>query len=283
MVLAPIRHNVGDLACIYNLNEVGSRIWELIDGGTTVGQIRDKIVAEYEVTPAEAEADIIGFLNQLEQVGAVSPVLTGRALGLISPGSRWFRPLARPVWRLSRYASPQAIITLYLAPVQKMPVYRRIARSRQAGIDFREAGEEDKWKVNAWLHPGRPGPTVSPDITSTCFVAVRNGRVIGNVELVRRPAKYYPHDGYWLNSLNVRITYRGMGIGQELSKRVIARSLEEGSRELSLIVREDNHRAVGLYRKLGFQVRSIPELEKQFEQERCIHGRTMLLMSVSLS
>jgi hypothetical protein len=73
-VLVPIRHNVGDLACIYNLNEVGSRIWELIDGGVTVGFIRDKIIDEYEVAPEEAEADIIEFLNQLEQAGAVHRV-----------------------------------------------------------------------------------------------------------------------------------------------------------------------------------------------------------------
>jgi len=73
MVLVPIRNNVGDLACIYNLNEIGSRIWELIDGVTTVEQMRDKIVEEYEVTPEQAEADIIEFLEHLEQEGAVSP------------------------------------------------------------------------------------------------------------------------------------------------------------------------------------------------------------------
>ncbi len=74
MVLVPIRHNVGDLACIYNLNEVGSRIWELIDEKTTAGQIRDKIVEEYEITAAEAEADLDEFLNTLIHINAVSPV-----------------------------------------------------------------------------------------------------------------------------------------------------------------------------------------------------------------
>ena len=82
MVLVPIRHNVGDLACIYNLNEVGGRIWELIDGGVTAGQIRDKIVEEYEVTPEEAEVDIIEFLNQLKQVGAVSSATSSEGAGL---------------------------------------------------------------------------------------------------------------------------------------------------------------------------------------------------------
>jgi hypothetical protein len=74
MILVPIRHNVGDLACIYNLNEVGSRIWELIDEKTTAGQIRDKIVEEYEITAGEAEADLAEFLNILIHINAVSPV-----------------------------------------------------------------------------------------------------------------------------------------------------------------------------------------------------------------
>jgi hypothetical protein len=74
IVLVPIRHNVGDLTCIYNLNKVGGRIWELIDGGVTVGEIRDIIVQEYEVTPEDAEVDIMEFIEQLEQVGAITSV-----------------------------------------------------------------------------------------------------------------------------------------------------------------------------------------------------------------
>jgi hypothetical protein len=88
IVLVPIRHNVGDLACIYNLNEVGSRIWELIDGRSTIGQIREKIVEEYEVTPEEAEADLKKFLNQLEQVGAVSSAKSSEGAGLRAVESR---------------------------------------------------------------------------------------------------------------------------------------------------------------------------------------------------
>ncbi len=87
MVLVPIRHNVGDLACIYNLNEVGSRIWELIDGGITLEQIRDRIVEEYEVSTEEAEADITEFLNNLEQAGVVSSVNHGNHNGLKQKGS----------------------------------------------------------------------------------------------------------------------------------------------------------------------------------------------------
>jgi hypothetical protein len=81
MVLVPIRQNVGDLASIYNLNEVGARIWELVDGKATAGQIKDRIVEEYEVTPEQAEADLMEFLNQLEQIKAVSLVIPVQSIG----------------------------------------------------------------------------------------------------------------------------------------------------------------------------------------------------------
>ena len=76
-ILVPIRQDVADLESVYTLDEVSARIWELIDGGTTSLQVRDALVAEYEVTLEQAEADLAEFLNQLEQIGAVSLVDSG--------------------------------------------------------------------------------------------------------------------------------------------------------------------------------------------------------------
>ena len=56
---------------IYTLNEVGARVWELLDGQTPLGEIRDTIVEEFEVGPEEAEADLLAFVQQLVRVGAV--------------------------------------------------------------------------------------------------------------------------------------------------------------------------------------------------------------------
>ena len=72
VILVPIKHNVGDLESIYTLNEVAARIWELIDGKRKMGRIRDMIVEEFEVTPEEAEKDIIGHLRQLEEIKAIT-------------------------------------------------------------------------------------------------------------------------------------------------------------------------------------------------------------------
>lgn len=71
-ILVPIRQNVGDLESIYTLNETGARIWSLLDGERSVGEIRDAIVDEYEVILKDAERDVLELLAQLESVGAVA-------------------------------------------------------------------------------------------------------------------------------------------------------------------------------------------------------------------
>jgi len=71
-ILVPIRQDVGDLGSIYTLNEVAARIWELIDGKMKVGEIKDAIVEEFEVTPEEAEKDLLEHLQKLEKIKAIS-------------------------------------------------------------------------------------------------------------------------------------------------------------------------------------------------------------------
>ncbi|MFH1674133.1 MAG: PqqD family protein [Pseudomonadota bacterium] len=72
VILVPIRQDVGDLESIYTLNEVAARIWELLDGKSTVKEISDVIVSEYEAPPVEVEKDIVGCLSELESVKAVT-------------------------------------------------------------------------------------------------------------------------------------------------------------------------------------------------------------------
>ena len=70
-ILIPIRQNVADLESIYTLNEVGARIWELMDGKMTMREIKEKIVEEFEVMPREVEKDMAEYLQQLEKIKAV--------------------------------------------------------------------------------------------------------------------------------------------------------------------------------------------------------------------
>lgn len=71
-VLVPIRQDVGDLESIYTLNETAACIWELIDRETSVNEIKESIVEEFEMEPEQAEKDLIEHLQQLEGTKAVT-------------------------------------------------------------------------------------------------------------------------------------------------------------------------------------------------------------------
>jgi hypothetical protein len=47
------------------LNDVGTRIWELIDGNRNIQGIITTIIDEFEVSPQEAQKDVESFLQEL--------------------------------------------------------------------------------------------------------------------------------------------------------------------------------------------------------------------------
>jgi hypothetical protein len=49
------------------LNEVGARIWALADGSRSVREIAAAIAGNYDVSPAQAEADTVMFLQELRE------------------------------------------------------------------------------------------------------------------------------------------------------------------------------------------------------------------------
>ena len=71
VILVPIRQKTADLKSIYSLNEVGARIWNLIDGQRRPRQIKAIILQEFQANETQIEHDLIGFLEQLEQIGAI--------------------------------------------------------------------------------------------------------------------------------------------------------------------------------------------------------------------
>jgi len=47
------------------LNEVGSRLWELVDGQRTIAELAVKICDEYAVTFEQAEEDALDFIQRM--------------------------------------------------------------------------------------------------------------------------------------------------------------------------------------------------------------------------
>lgn len=51
---------------LHNLNETGTRIWQLLEKGKTFDEIVEIICNEFEVSRKEVEKDIKDFLKELE-------------------------------------------------------------------------------------------------------------------------------------------------------------------------------------------------------------------------
>lgn len=68
-IIVPIKNKVGDLNSIFTLNEVGTMIWEIIDGKSSANEISEAVCDAYEVAPEQAGKDTLEFLNTLKEAG----------------------------------------------------------------------------------------------------------------------------------------------------------------------------------------------------------------------
>jgi hypothetical protein len=55
----------------YGLDDLGARIWSLIEHPASLGTIRDAIMTDYDVDAATCERDILTFVQQMKSVGLV--------------------------------------------------------------------------------------------------------------------------------------------------------------------------------------------------------------------
>ncbi|MCC7551749.1 MAG: PqqD family protein [Methanobacterium sp.] len=55
----------------YGLNPVGAFIWEEIKEPKTINEVRDAILAEYDVEKDECEQDLLGLLQELAGKGLI--------------------------------------------------------------------------------------------------------------------------------------------------------------------------------------------------------------------
>jgi hypothetical protein len=69
--VVPVRAGVANLEAIFTLNGVGSAIWEQIDGKKTVAELARALTVEFDVTEAEAAADVAAYLELLASKGLI--------------------------------------------------------------------------------------------------------------------------------------------------------------------------------------------------------------------
>ena len=60
-----------DTGTYYGLDPVGARIWSCLSTPHTVAELRDRVLAEYDVDAARCEADLVALLDALAAAGLV--------------------------------------------------------------------------------------------------------------------------------------------------------------------------------------------------------------------
>jgi len=84
------------------------------------------------------------------------------------------------------------------------------------------------------------------------FVAMDGTRVVGWCDVSPKRLAGFTHCGQL--GMGVLAEYRGLGIGERLARAVLAKTRSIGLERVELEVYASNLPAIGLYRKLGFQV-----------------------------
>ena len=70
-IIVPIRGKLADMQHIFALNEVGERVWKLIEEKQSFGEICRQIHEVFDVPSAQAENDVREFLGELVQAGLI--------------------------------------------------------------------------------------------------------------------------------------------------------------------------------------------------------------------
>ena len=70
-ILMPIYKTSDEINCIYTLNSVAARIWELIDGKKSLARIKQTLLGEFDVTEKELNKELDKFLKDLKEIKAI--------------------------------------------------------------------------------------------------------------------------------------------------------------------------------------------------------------------
>lgn len=169
-----------------------------------------------------------------------------------------------------------------LQRLQSLAVYRRIVKMVPLPFDICEADQDDMEAVHNMFTPDVPYRKQEANLNVVNWVAKRNGKIIAFVQNVYHPEANQPWVGHWLFSLYVRVRYRGAGIGEMLTEKVLATAKEQKAEEILLAVYEENKKAINLYLKMGFEHITLPALEPVLAEEKIKTGRRRIVMRKKL-
>lgn len=222
---------------------------------------------------------ILGRVARVERGGRDVRLGLGRdrtIIALLSRGAGLI--LARRLWTLPRRMAGHMLLR-----AQGLRAYRRIARSIIGPVSIAPTGEKDLEQFRRLTNPDAQRSHRHASPNARAFVATIGGRVIGFIQIVDRPPEQGPWSGCWLHSLWVRTVYRGLGIGEKLTRRVISEARKKGTPQIMLAVHRDNSRAIRLYEKMGFSQVALPGIEPLLIEEEAGGGRRRITMCTTLT
>ena len=221
-------------------------------------------------------ANIVGRVVRVQRRGRDVRLGLGPEAVLIAAADR--RGLVRRLRVLFMQGRAAAARLLHRA--HRLPAVRRAGRRAALRYVVERAGPADMELVHEHDAPGAaPRPVAWGDDVAR-FVARRPGGIIGYVEFVHVPEG--PWSGDWLFSLSVWGLYRGLGVGDALTRAVLDEARARGASELRLAVDRDNEPACRLYAKLGFRRVLLPELEPLLDEEAVRVGRRRVVLRRAL-
>ena len=71
VILVPIREKLADMQRIFMLNSVAEYIWQRLDGEKSLEEIREGLLADFNVRKEQAEADIQEFVGELLEADVI--------------------------------------------------------------------------------------------------------------------------------------------------------------------------------------------------------------------
>lgn len=195
-------------------------------------------------------------------------------LAAIFSFNHWIYPIGSQVKKIGR-----KILGGLLEELQSPKLYRVLAKKVvKKNIHYQIASPEDAVSLYRLYNPDKlPGiesrihvfveQLVSPAQSDYWIIAKRENKVLGGANLSEFPEGDDPYTGWWISGMKVNWRYRRTGIGKILLKMAEEVAAREKASEIKLLVFKDARPANNLYRKMGFRPVSIPELDKQLEEE----------------
>lgn len=68
LVLVPLVSNVAQMDTLFNLNETAGFLWENLDENSSVEQLKNQLLENFEVDDATAEKDVKDFLDRIQKL-----------------------------------------------------------------------------------------------------------------------------------------------------------------------------------------------------------------------